>query len=54
MIAEAFATGCERCDLGRGEEPYKELWATETRPLVRVMLPGRTWRARLAALRAGA
>ncbi|MEP6591345.1 MAG: GNAT family N-acetyltransferase [Gemmatimonadota bacterium] len=54
MIADAFAAGCERCDLGRGEEPYKELWATETRPLVRVMLRGRTWRARLAALRAGA
>lgn len=53
MIEDAFATGCTHCDLGRGDESYKELWATEGRPLSRVIFHGRTWRGRLARLRSG-
>ena len=51
MVEEAFASGCQQYDLGRGEEPYKRLWPTEGRPLSRIVIPGRSWRARLAALR---
>lgn len=51
MIEEAFAAGCSRCDLGRGEGGYKRRWPTEERPLVRLTARGQTWRGRFAALR---
>lgn len=51
MVEEAFAGGCQQYDLGRGEEEYKRLWPTEARPLSRIVIPGRSWRAHLAALR---
>lgn len=51
MVEEAFANGCQQYDLGRGKEEYKRLWPTEARPLSRIVSSGRSWRARLAALR---
>ena len=51
MIEEAFESGCQEYDLGRGNDEYKQRWPTEARPLSRLILPGRTWRGRIATFR---
>jgi CelD/BcsL family acetyltransferase involved in cellulose biosynthesis len=46
IVADACKRGCHEFDLLRGGEPYKEQWASDSRPLVHA-IASRGWRARL-------
>lgn len=52
MIRQAMTEGCDRYELGRGEEPYKQKWEPTSIPLHRAALRSRSWRAELSRFRA--